>query len=194
MTAMESSLRLRFIAMRILRAVYPPAVTISATPSSTINALRLRGTRTARLTVGPDSYVAARITFERPTSTVTIGARSAIGASLFSIADSLTIGDDVHISWDVTIVDHNSHAIDFEHRRHDARLLMAGEKDWSHVQIAPVRVCNKAWLGVGSTILKGVTVGEGAIVGAKAVVTKDVEPWTIVAGNPAKFIRSIKEA
>lgn len=48
---------------------------------------------------------------------------------------------------------------------------------------------NDVWLGYDSTILPGVKIGDGAIIGAKSVVTKDVEPYTIVGGNPAKVIR-----
>ena len=50
-------------------------------------------------------------------------------------------------------------------------------------------ICDNAWIATGATILLGVTIGEGAVVGACAVVTKDVEPWTVVAGNPAKVIK-----
>lgn len=50
-------------------------------------------------------------------------------------------------------------------------------------------VGNDVWLGYRSVILAGVTIGDGAIVGAYSVVTKDVPPYTIVAGNPAKEIR-----
>lgn len=55
----------------------------------------------------------------------------------------------------------------------------------------PVRICRRAWIGAGATILPGVTVGENAVVGAASVVTKDVEPNTIVAGNPARVIRRL---
>lgn len=48
---------------------------------------------------------------------------------------------------------------------------------------------DEVWIGFGATILSGVTIGKGAIVAAKAVVTKDVPPYTIVAGNPAKVIK-----
>ena len=48
-------------------------------------------------------------------------------------------------------------------------------------------------MGSSATILAGVTVGEGAIVGAGAVVTKDIPPWTIVAGNPARVLRRIEK-
>lgn len=54
---------------------------------------------------------------------------------------------------------------------------------------SPIRICNGAWIGAQAYIGPGVTVGEGAIVGACSVVTKDVPPWTIVGGNPARVIK-----
>ena len=59
------------------------------------------------------------------------------------------------------------------------------------VHSSPVIIENDAWIGFNATILKGVKIGEGAIIGAASVVTKDVAPYTIVAGNPAKLIREI---
>lgn len=56
----------------------------------------------------------------------------------------------------------------------------------------PIHICRRAWIGAGVTILPGVTVGENAVVGAGSVVMRDVEPDTIVAGNPAKVIKHIK--
>lgn len=66
---------------------------------------------------------------------------------------------------------------------------------------APIVLESKAWIGSRAFIGMGVTIGEGAVVGATASVYKDVEPWTVVGGNPARFIkkrviikkRSIKE-
>ena len=54
---------------------------------------------------------------------------------------------------------------------------------------APIVIADGVWIGARATILPGVRIGEGAIVAANAVVTKDVEPWTVVAGNPAKVIK-----
>lgn len=53
----------------------------------------------------------------------------------------------------------------------------------------PVRIGRDAWVGMACVVLPGVTIGEGAIVGAGSVVVKDVEPFTVVAGSPAKFIK-----
>lgn len=54
---------------------------------------------------------------------------------------------------------------------------------------APITICDGVWIGARAIVLPGVTIGEGAVVAAGAVVTKDVEPWTVVGGNPAKFIK-----
>ena len=54
---------------------------------------------------------------------------------------------------------------------------------------APITIGDGVWIGARAIVLPGVTIGEGAIVAAGAVVTKDVEPWTVVGGNPARFIK-----
>ena len=61
-------------------------------------------------------------------------------------------------------------------------------KDWSNVKSAPIHIKDGAWIGFGSAILKGVTIGKGAIVGSKSVVTRDVPDNAIVAGNPARIV------
>ncbi|MGC8751800.1 DapH/DapD/GlmU-related protein, partial [Hydrotalea sp.] len=62
-------------------------------------------------------------------------------------------------------------------------------KNWEKVKSSPIKIADKAWIGFNVIILKGVTIGEGAIVGAGSVVTKDVPPYAVVAGNPAKIIK-----
>lgn len=54
---------------------------------------------------------------------------------------------------------------------------------------APIIIENQAWIAAAAFVGMGVTIGEGAVVGARAAVFKDVEPWTVVGGNPAKFIK-----
>mgnify|MGYP003294170608 CR=1 FL=1 len=64
-------------------------------------------------------------------------------------------------------------------------------KQMLHLHDRPIRIENDAWIGAGAIIMNGVTIGECSIVGSGSIVTKDVPPYTIVAGNPAKFIRAI---
>ncbi|MCF8069581.1 MAG: acyltransferase [Desulfobacterales bacterium] len=134
-----------------------------------------------------------KIIFECEDASVQVGDNTFIGGSKLICSKKITIGNDVLIAWGCTIVDHNSHAIKFSLRKNDVSEWMSGRKEWTHVDQKEVMICDKSWIGFDSIILKGVTVGEGSIVGAGSVVTKDVPPWTIVGGNPAKTIREIPE-
>lgn len=60
----------------------------------------------------------------------------------------------------------------------------------NHLVTAPITICDQAWLGARSYIGMGVTIGEGAVVGATASVYKDVAPWVVVGGNPAVFLKN----
>jgi acetyltransferase-like isoleucine patch superfamily enzyme len=144
------------------------------------------------ISVGQETQIPGQIIFDRQNAKVSIGQRSFIHATIIA-AQEVQIGDDVMISWGTTIVDHNSHAIAFSQRAHDVTEWRKGNKDWSNVVCSPIHIANKVWIGFNVIILKGVHIGEGAIVGAGSVVTKDVAPWTIVGGNPAKLIREIPE-
>lgn len=59
------------------------------------------------------------------------------------------------------------------------------------IKYAQIKICKNVWIGANVTILPGVTIGENSVVGAGSVVTKDVQPFTVVAGNPAKFIKNV---
>ena len=61
------------------------------------------------------------------------------------------------------------------------------EQGW---EAAPVEIGAQCWVGMGACILPGVSIGEGCVIGAGAVVTKDLEPWTVAVGNPAKPVKS----
>lgn len=100
------------------------------------------------------------------------------GATIVA-ANAITIGDRVLIGANTTIVDTDFHPIDAAARRRD---ILAG----AH---APVRVEDDAFIGMGCLILKGVTLGAGCVIGAGSVVTRDVPPGAMAAGNPARVVR-----
>jgi acetyltransferase-like isoleucine patch superfamily enzyme len=93
--------------------------------------------------------------------------------AIISSTVSIEIGNAVVISGYVLIIDHDGYGLDGN---------PAIER--------PVKIGNNVWIGMRATILKGVTIGDNSVVGAAAVVTKNVEPCTIVAGNPARKIRN----
>lgn len=156
----------------------------------------------SRFSVGKDSVVSCRVVFERDSGTVSIGSSSYVGGSQIICASGVDIGCNVLISWGCTIVDHDSHSLDWNDRAKDVSAWREGIisgglgkaselKNWSVVEKAPIRICDKSWLGMNVTVLKGVTIGEGAVVAAGSIVTKDVPAWTLVAGNPARVIKEL---
>ena len=58
---------------------------------------------------------------------------------------------------------------------------------------APITISNNVWIGSNATILPGIRIGEWAVVAAGAVVTKNVDPYTVVGGNPAKLIKTVEK-
>ena len=152
---------------------------------------RLRNVAGNELRIGNGSIINAMITFEDKNGVVSIGDRCFIGRSDLICYGAIRIGNDVIISWGVTFVDHNSHAINWEDRSSDVAEWANGRKCWKNVAHAPIIIEDKVWIGFGVSVLKGVTIGEGAVVGARSVVTKDVPRYTVVAGNPAKVVRNL---
>lgn len=154
------------------------------------------------LTIGVNCIVNGIFIFESTSGKVKIGNHTYIGGGTFICHSSIEIGDNVTFAWGGTIYDHDSHSLDYMKRRQDIDdelddlrncRNMILNKDWSDVNSRPIKICNDAWIGMNVIILKGVTVGEGAIVGAGSVVTKDVPAWTVVAGNPAKVVKELKK-
>ncbi|WP_229711318.1 acyltransferase [Pectinatus frisingensis] len=66
-------------------------------------------------------------------------------------------------------------------------------KTWDDVKTSPIKICDKVWIGFDAVVLKGVTIGEGAVIAAKAVVTHDVPPYVVVAGNPAVVVKRLRK-
>lgn len=112
-----------------------------------------------------------------------VGRNCKISSHTF-ICEGVTIEDEVFIGHNVTFIN------DMYPRAARADGTPQTEDDW---KVIPTLVRKGASIGSSATILAGVTIGEGAIVGAGSVVTRDVPPWTIVAGNPAGILRKIED-
>ncbi len=108
---------------------------------------------------------------------LSIGKGTYLNRNVVVVCDErVSIGRDCMISWDVVIMDSDQH-------------------DWPGIPMkrAPVTIGDRVWIGCRAIILKGVTIGDGVVVGAGAVVTRDVPPWTVVAGQPAKVVRHLDD-
>ncbi len=146
----------------------------------------------SRITVGAGCLIDGRLVTEAPSSVIRIGSNISIGGnSLLAAVKEIVVEDDVLISYDCIITDSDNHSLRYSLRKNDLREWLAGKHDWRKVATEPVRICKGAWLGARVIITKGVTVGEGAVVGIGSVVTKNVPPYSVVAGNPAKIIREL---
>ena len=111
----------------------------------------------------------------QPNATLRLGSGYISPGAWISCGASISIGKDVAIADQVIIRDWDGHKI------------VGGRPDR-----LPIVIGDHVWIGMRAIILKGVTIGDGAIIGAGAVVTKDVPPGTLVAGNPATRIREVE--
>lgn len=128
--------------------------------------------------IGDDTKIGAFVEIQKNAS---VGRRCKISSHTF-VCEGVAIEDNVFIGHGVTFIN------DSYPRATTEDGALQTENDW---QVEKTVVKRGASIGSGSTILSNLTIGENAIVGAGSVVTRDVPPNTIVAGNPAKVLRSI---
>jgi acetyltransferase-like isoleucine patch superfamily enzyme len=116
------------------------------------------------------------------------------GSRIWSAA-SIRIGNRVLISHNVNVHDSDSHPLDAaqRHAQYAAIVQRGHPREGGNIRAASIVIGDDAWIGFNAIVLKGVTIGAGAIVAAGAVVTDDVAPWSVVAGNPATVVRSARE-
>lgn len=112
---------------------------------------------------------------------IRIGDNVGISGSSLCAVEDITIGNNVLIGSGCIITTTDSHPIHWEARRHNTEQPAS----------APVVIEDDVFLGARCIILKGVTIGAGAVIGAGSVVTKDIPPRVIAAGNPARVVKSI---
>lgn len=155
-----------------------------------------------KVNIGNHCLLGVTIYLETPEARVNIGDRVYMGNSSIIAKTSVILGSDIMVSSGVTFYDHDSHSLDYRKRGMDLKQVYSDyinekgnylkNKNWNFVNSLPIKIEDNVWIGTEAFILKGVTVGEGAIIGARSVVTKDVPPFTIVAGNPAKVVKHLE--
>jgi carbonic anhydrase/acetyltransferase-like protein (isoleucine patch superfamily) len=128
-----------------------------------------------------------------PRGQVVVGEYTLVHGARIICDAEINIGDYCLISWNVVLMDTYRLPFDITERRRQldrvsSRVPRRVEAD---VPARSIRIGDNVWIGFDTCILPGVTIGEGSIVGARSVVTEDVAPYSIVAGNPAKFIRKL---
>jgi acetyltransferase-like isoleucine patch superfamily enzyme len=144
-----------------------------------------------RIRIGDDVHIGSRGTwtvgFKHSTDAeLIIGNHVHIGFhNTFTVARSLRIGDHTIMAPDVQIFDNPTHPTSPKARlRNDA---------FDMDEARPVVIGSNVWLGSGAMIMRGVTIGDGAIVAASSIVTRSVPAATLVAGTPARVIRSLED-
>ena len=139
-------------------------------------------TSVVRVREGAELHCDGIVSLQRGVRVVVDGGRMTLGhgtnvnglGTRFLCAQEITIGVMCTFSWDVQVLDNDFHAI-----------TTGGVEQPS---VAPVRIGDRVWVGTRAVILKGVTIGDGAVVAAGAVVTSDVPAGAVVGGVPAKVI------
>jgi acetyltransferase-like isoleucine patch superfamily enzyme len=158
-------------------------------PSSSVNNFQLDKTV---ITIGRESQILGQLLVMAHGGRIEIGHSCFIGEnSRIWSAAAVRIGDRVLISHGVNIHDTNSHSLSAASRHEHVKRIFSEGHPRSFTDPpphAPITIEDDAWIGFNSIVLKGVTIGKGAVIGAGSVVTRDVDPFAVVVGNPARVI------
>ena len=126
-----------------------------------------------------------------PKGHVKIGAYALVHGVHLICDKEILIGDYALISWNVVLMDTYRLPFDPNTRRHEVKRIPKNSPRIADAKVPtnPIKIECNVWIGFDSCILPGVTIGECSVVGARSVVTENVPPYCIVAGNPARLIR-----
>lgn len=121
----------------------------------------------------------------RNAATLLIGSNVGISLTTIECHERIVIGNNVKIGFGCHIMDTDFHSLDAQIRTSDKDLVSAKK--------CPIEICDNVFVGANSMILKGVKVGENAIIGAGSIVSNDIPANVLAAGNPCKVIRALKQ-
>jgi acetyltransferase-like isoleucine patch superfamily enzyme len=145
----------------------------------------------SKIVIGDNSHIRGELLVFAHYGSISIGNYCFVGASskIWSAAH-IIIGNYVLIAHNVNIHDNISHPIDAKERRKHTELIINHGHPKANLNLKeePIIIKDDAWIGFNATILKGVTIGTGAIIGACTLITENVPDYAIVVGNPARII------
>jgi acetyltransferase-like isoleucine patch superfamily enzyme len=151
--------------------------------------------QTSLINIEKNSVIGCELFVFAHAGRISIGENCYIGeGSRIWSSSAINIGNRVYISFNVNIHDTNSHSIDaYLRSQHFLEIMTSGHSKENRFDIksCPIVIEDDVWIGFNSTILKGVKIGKGSIVGACSVVTKDVPANVLVVGNPAVIIKTL---
>lgn len=146
-----------------------------------------------RVLIANDSLVEGTLVTETPSALIEVGDNVFVGGgTIVAAVQRISIENNVLISYQCLIVDSDNHSLDANERIRDLAAWRGGKYNWAGAAVASVRICEGAWVGARSIILKGVTIGRSSVVGAGSVVTADVPDGAVVAGNPARVVKMLR--
>ena len=147
----------------------------------------------SQIVIGKNSHIRGELMIFGHGGRISIGewCYVGVGTRVWSSA-SIDIGNRVLISHSVNIFDNLTHPLKAADRHEQAKqIFTSGHPREISLDEQPVRIGDDAWIGACAMVLRGVSVGQGGIVAAGAVVTRDVPAYSIVAGNPAVVVREL---
>jgi acetyltransferase-like isoleucine patch superfamily enzyme len=153
-----------------------------------------RGEKPDAVVYGPGASTFLGTMFDvGPAGKVTLGRCALVHGARIICDSKITIGDYALISWNVVLMDTYRTPLKAAARRAELERVPTRSRRFADAAVPgrPVRIERNVWIGFDACILPGVTVGEGSVVGARSVVTSDVPPFTVFAGNPARLIRRL---
>lgn len=146
------------------------------------------------LTVGERSLIRGFLYFTKESAVISIGSNTSMGTNtVVNCSHYIRIGSNCLISFDCLFMDNDGHSLNHKKRQLDLYNVLAGlPKIWNDVHAKAIVIEDNVWIGSRAIILKGVTIGEKSIIAAGSVVTRSIPANCVVAGNPAKVVRTFE--
>jgi len=128
-------------------------------------------------------YTPVKLFADRPGAKIEVGQRTRIHGSCLHAYTSIVIGEKCLIAANCQIIDSSGHNLSFDNIGNRINTLGNGR---------PIVVQDCVWIGANTIILPGVTIGKGSVIGAGSIITKDIPPMVVAAGNPARVIKAVE--